>query len=128
MIGAAETLLEPSLPDSDPNVDFVCAIVAEIRREGGRARAETLARGAGISLRAMQRLFHEYVGVSPKWVIQRYRLQDAAYLLSSGNGTDLAELADELGYFDQAHLTRDFRRIFGVSPAAYLRMQGALER
>ena len=74
----------------------------------------------------MQRRFHDYVGVSPKWVIQRYRLQDAAYLLSSGTGAHLAQLADELGYFDQAHLTRDFRRIFGVSPALYLRMQGAL--
>lgn len=126
MIEAAEMLLRPSLPQVDPNVDLVCSVVAEIRRAGGRARAETLAKGFGIGLRAMQRLFHDYVGVSPKWVIQRYRLQDAAYLLSSGTGAHLAQLADELGYFDQAHLTRDFRRIFGVSPALYLRMQGAL--
>ena len=123
MIGAAEALIEPFLPDVDRNIDLVCSIVAEIRREGGSARAETLAKTCGISVRALQRLFHEYVGVSPKWVIQRYRLQDAAYHLSSGNTTHLHELAAELGYFDQAHLTKDFRRIFVVSPAQYRQMQ-----
>lgn len=123
MISAAESLLDPSLPAPDRNVDFVCSIVAEIRREGGAARVETLAEAFGMSLRAMQRLFREYVGVSPKWVIQRYRLQDAAYRLASDRSTQLAGLATELGYFDQAHLTKDFCRAFGISPAQYQRKQ-----
>lgn len=34
-------------------------------------------------------------------------------------GVDLAALADETGYADQSHMTRDFTRIYGLSPARY---------
>lgn len=80
-----------------------------------------------MSLRGLQRLFCEYVGVSPKWVIQRYRLQDAAVLLASGSSGQLAALAAELGYFDQAHLAQDFRRLFGISPSQYRQSQLSAE-
>lgn len=80
-----------------------------------------------MSLRALQRLFCEYVGVSPKWVIQRYRLQDAAVLLASGSSGQLAALAAELGYFDPAHLAQDFRRLFGISPSQYRQSQLSAE-
>lgn len=72
----------------------------------------------GVSLRPLQRHFLRYVGVNPKWVIQRYRLHEAAERLKAGP-VDLASLALELGYFDQAHFTRDFRAIVGMSPGAW---------
>jgi AraC-like DNA-binding protein len=62
------------------------------------------------------------VGVSPKWVLQRYRLQEAAERMASGEATDPAELALDLGYFDQAHFGNDFRRYVGIPPAAYAAM------
>jgi AraC-like DNA-binding protein len=123
MVMAAETLIEPNLPAPDPAVDLICAIIAKARCGDGPRQAGALAREAGLSLRTLQRLFHEYVGVSPKWVIQRYRLQDAAQLLAQGRKLQLAQLAAELGYFDQAHLARDFSRFFGCSPAEYRRTQ-----
>jgi AraC-like DNA-binding protein len=70
--------------------------------------------------RGLQRLFREYVGVSPKWVIQRYRLFEAAERLSAGEVDD-AQLARELGYFDQAHFIRDFKAVVGRSPQAFVR-------
>ena len=69
----------------------------------------------------LQRLFGRYVGVSPKWVIQRYRLHEAAEQLATGESVSQTELALNLGYSDQAHFIRDFKAIVGVSPAAYAR-------
>ena len=74
-----------------------------------------------MNTRALQRLFAKYVGVSPKWVIQRYRLHEAAEQLASGAPISHSELALTLGYSDQAHFTRDFKAMVGTSPAAYAR-------
>jgi transcriptional regulator GlxA family with amidase domain len=84
-------------------------------------RVEAVAEAAGLGVRALQRLFKDYVGVSPKWVIQRYRLHEALARLESGAPLDLAALALELGYFDQAHFNRDFKSLLGRAPAAYAR-------
>jgi transcriptional regulator GlxA family with amidase domain len=75
---------------------------------------------AATSTRSLQRLFAGYVGLSPKAVLARYRLQDAAASIDAGAVTDLAGLATELGWFDQAHFSRDFRSVVGVTPSAYL--------
>jgi len=66
-------------------------------------------------------LFDDYVGVSPKWVIQRYRLHEAAERIARGGVEDFADLALELGYADQAHFIRDFKKLVGRSPAEYAR-------
>lgn len=52
---------------------------------------------------------------------RRIRLQEIARALASGDTTDLAALATELGYTDQAHLTADFRTTAGMTPGAYAR-------
>jgi AraC-like DNA-binding protein len=79
---------------------------------------DDLAAATGRSPRALQRLFREYVGVTPKWVLRRLRLQEAAERMAGGAG-DWAALAVDLGYFDQAHFINDFRRVVGRSPAEY---------
>jgi AraC-like DNA-binding protein len=75
----------------------------------------------GIATRTLQRIFSDYVGASPKWVIQRYRLQEAAERLARDGPAGLSRLAQELGYVDQAHFIRDFRAMVGVPPAEYAR-------
>jgi len=84
-------------------------------------RRFTVAAGAGISVRTLQRLFSTYVGVGPKAVLARYRLQDAVAAIDAGGVDDLADLAASLGWFDQAHFARDFRSVVGTTPSAYLR-------
>jgi AraC-like DNA-binding protein len=54
-------------------------------------------------------------------VIQRCRLQDAAARVAAADTIDWASLAEELGFADQAHLTRAFTATIGVPPAAYAR-------
>ena len=64
----------------------------------------------------------EYVGVSPKWVIRRYRLHELIERFNSGEKLDWAQLALVLGYFDQAHLINDFTTIIGYSPTQYRKL------
>jgi AraC-like DNA-binding protein len=75
-----------------------------------------------VTPRTLQRLFAEYVGVSPKAVLRRARLHEAAQRADNGS-VDWAALAADLGYSDQAHLVRDFRAHLGTTPAAYAARQ-----
>jgi AraC-like DNA-binding protein len=75
-------------------------------------------RHAGYSKRTLQRLFREYVGVSPKWVLQRVRLHEAAERMAGGEG-DWPRLALELGFFDQAHFIKAFKAVIGLTPGDY---------
>lgn len=119
MIAAAQALLLPLLPAPDPQVERIGAILGAIEATPGLTRVEHVAARAGLHVRSLQQLFAEYVGVSPKWVIRRFRLHEAADRLARGADVDLAALAADLGYFDQAHFTSDFRRLVGESPARY---------
>lgn len=121
MVEAANALLLPCLPEPDPQVERIGAIIGMIEQAPGLMQVEDLGASAGMSVRALQQLFSDYVGVSPKWAIRRYRLQEAAARLASGDEFDLASLAQSLGYFDQAHFTTDFHRLVGRPPAQYRR-------
>jgi AraC-like DNA-binding protein len=84
-------------------------------------RVEDLAAVAGVSVRGLQRAFNDHVGVSPKWVLRRYRLYEAAEQAAHSASVDWAELAADLGYADQAHLTREFTAAVGQPPGRYSR-------
>ena len=119
MVAAAESMLMRSLPGPDSQALLAAQVVAAAASEHGPVTAGGLAVKVGIGERSLQRLFSNYVGVSPKWVIQRFRLQEAISHLSKNEPVDLAALAHALGFFDQAHLTRDFTKLVGCSPLAY---------
>lgn len=119
MAEAANTLLRTRLPAADPQVERIAAILRTVETTPGLTQVEALAAGAGLHVRSLQQLFSEYVGVSPKWVIRRFRLHEAADRLAHGDDVDLTGLALSLGYFDQAHFTSDFRRLVGQSPGHY---------
>lgn len=121
MRGALEGFLGTRQAQPDPVVDQVATLVTYAERTPSLTRADALAAHAGMSLRTLQRLFTEYVGIGPKWVIQRFRLLDAAKAAHDGAEVDWADLAADLGFSDQAHLTRVFTRVVGTPPAAYAR-------
>lgn len=85
------------------------------------ARANALAERSGLNKRSLQRLFQHFVGVSPKWVIKRYRLHEAVAQLQAGVPVRLAQLALDLGYFDQAHFINEFTALVGKPPGEYMR-------
>ena len=120
MIGYAEALLGAVLPDRDPVAEQAAALVARITADPVLRRVDQLSAASRMSARSLQRLFADYVGVSPKWVMRRARLHEAAERADSGEPVDWASLAADLGYADQAHLTRDFTVTIGVSPTRYV--------
>lgn len=125
MIAQVESWLSPKLPEPDANVSLINQVVDCIIENRSITRVEDVAAQMALSKRSLQRLFSLYVGVSPKWVIKRYRLQDASEQLAqdaaSGTPVDHAQMAQSLGYFDQAHYIKDFKALVGVTPAEYLR-------
>ena len=87
--------------------------------EGNIRSMPQLARTLHLSERSLQRLAARYVGMSPVLMLRRRRLQDAAERVRAEPATDLAGLAAELGFSDQAHLTREFRLVLGFTPRRY---------
>ncbi len=115
-----DALLAGWAPRADPVNDEVIALVEAIRRDRRVLRVNDVADRHGIPVRRLQRLFLTHVGVGPKWVIRRYRLQEAIEQ-AAGGAPDWARLAADLGFSDQAHLVREFAAVTGRTPAAYAR-------
>ena len=116
-----ETFLRSREPVADPVIDEIASLVYAAAGDRALLTVDDLAARAGRPLRALQRLFAKYVGVSPKWVIQRYRLHEAAERIAADPALDQVELALSLGYADQAHFVRDFKAMVGMPPGAYAR-------
>ncbi|MFB9905740.1 AraC family transcriptional regulator [Allokutzneria oryzae] len=114
-----EEFLRARLPAPDPRAELAADVVAKIIANPEVTRVDALARDLGTSARGLQRLFAEHVGIGPKWVIRRYRLHEVTERLARGARIDLAALAADLGYSDQAHFVRDFRAMFGEPPTHY---------
>jgi AraC-like DNA-binding protein len=119
MMAEADAFLLERRPQPDEKVDLAQRLVERILRERDILTVDDFAVRAGMSSRALQRLFSKYVGASPKWVIRRYRLHELLEQMHSGQRLDWAQLAVDLGYFDQAHLINDFKSITGYAPTEY---------
>jgi len=84
---------------------------------GGELTAEDLAAAAGCSRYAAYRAFTQAYGLAPSDYQRQLRVRAARRLLCAG--VTPARAAAEAGFADQAHLTRWFRRYYGVTPGAY---------
>jgi len=94
-----------------------------LERHGGRVRVAALADRVGVSPRHLTTLFRREVGHSPKTVAALMRFTRARTQIAEaarGTGVDLAAIALEVGYSDQAHLTREFARFAGIAPRRWL--------
>jgi AraC-like DNA-binding protein len=116
-----ETFLRSCDPQPDPAASLAARIAERIASDHDITRIEQVAREFKLSTRALQRVFREYVGVSPKWVIQRYRLHELVERIETSAPIDWTALATDLGYADQAHLIRDFKKLVGTSPTGYIK-------
>jgi AraC-like DNA-binding protein len=115
-----DAALAPLAPEPSAAYLDLQVLLRRMLDDRSLVRVDQVAREAAMSTRSLQRLFAGFVGLSPKAVLARYRLQDAAASIDAGDMTDLAGLAAELGWFDQAHFSRDFHSVVGVTPSAYL--------
>jgi AraC-like DNA-binding protein len=111
-----EGLVAGAVADRSPDP----LVLAATRRLGfPGSRIDELAAALGISERQLRRRFHQSVGYGPKTldrILRFRRLVSQAEAVSDGEA-DLARLAADLGYADQAHMTRDCVRLTGMPPA-----------
>jgi AraC-like DNA-binding protein len=124
MIELAEKFLRERLPEQDKNVGVINEIVDCIIAHREITKVDDVVSWLNINKRTLQRLFRQYVGVSPKWVIKRYRLHEVAERLVGGEALDWPRMVLELGYSDQAHFIKDFKAIVGRTPAEYAKQFG----
>ncbi|GKU77899.1 AraC family transcriptional regulator [Paenibacillus sp. L3-i20] len=120
LILLVEQLLTYRLPGPDENVILINEVIDYITAHKEVTKVDQLCTIFDLNSRKLQRLFNQYVGISPKWVIQLYRLQNAAETLDKGLTTDWTELSLELGYYDQSHFIKDFKSIIGKTPEEYV--------
>jgi AraC-like DNA-binding protein len=124
MVALAEQFIRERLPERDENVAVINRIVDRIIADRTITKVDDMVSRLNVNKRTLQRLFSQYVGVSPKWVIRRYRLHEAAEQMAEGDVLDWSKLAVDLGYFDQAHFIKDFKAIVGSAPAEYAKNIG----
>ena len=118
-VQAANDFFHQRMPKSDSTLELAAHLVECILQEPEIQTVEDLASLESVSKRRLQRIFQEYVGVSPKWVIRRYRLHELIEKANSTSQLDWAQVALDLGYFDQAHLINDFKSMVGFTPVQY---------
>jgi AraC-like DNA-binding protein len=84
-----------------------------------RLTLDRLAEAAGISRYAVLRAFRREVGIAPYSFVTQLRVEHAKRLLREG--VAIAAVSQRVGFADQSHLTRHFKRLLGVTPGAYVR-------
>ena len=122
-LGAALELLEDWLiarlltgPAAHP---VTLAALDSLNAQNGSARVASVARDAGLSSRHLNGLFHREIGLPAKSLMRIQRFQHALDRLCSPTIPDLATLAQDCGYYDQAHMNLDFRDLAGMTPTEY---------
>jgi AraC-like DNA-binding protein len=117
----AEKFLKHRLTtEPDPRAIAQRDLVERVRRDRAIIRVDELAAIGGVSPRHLQRNFLAHIGVTPKWVIMRFRLHEAADALANDPDADIVAIAGRCGYFDQPHFAREFKRTIGETPRAYV--------
>lgn len=118
IVARLESFLTPFIPAADPSLEPLNRLISTIKTESGITKVEQLVPLAHMTMRSIQRLFNTYIGLSPKWVIRKYRLHQALQALED-NSCDIQDIVERLDYSDQAHLIRDFKDMLGLTPGRY---------
>jgi len=124
-VAAFETWLRAQRIALDDDAALLRRVVELAETDRSIVRADELAAASGLSLRGLERLVRSRLGLTPKWLIGRYRMQEASQALAAAEPPSLAELAADLGFSDQAHFSRQFRAVIGETPRKYARAAAA---
>jgi AraC-like DNA-binding protein len=115
---ALEALLVGSIERMTARSAIVAWACARIDAARGGLDMRALARELGYSEKQVVRLFRDQVGLAPKLFARLSRFDQLVQRLRSGRDASWSELANELGYYDQAHLVREVRHFAGTTPTA----------
>lgn len=96
------------------------AIVAEATRHPEGATVRVLAARLGLTERQVERELAQHVGLRPKMLLRIGRFQRAVALARANETLTWSAIAAQTGYYDQAHLTHEFRRFAACTPSEFL--------
>ncbi|BFM50513.1 helix-turn-helix domain-containing protein [Marinomonas sp. THO17] len=94
-------------------------VVQHICEQKGNLRMEELECLTGYTLRTIQRIFRDEVGMSPKMFCRIVRCQSAIYDINHNDDVTFSDLACDLGFSDQSHFLREFKRLVTATPLNY---------
>lgn len=86
----------------------------------GTIRIHDLEKQTGYTTRTLQRQFRADIGMSPKAFSRIIRCQSAVYDINQNDGVIFSDLACELGFSDQSHFLREFKKLVSATPLEYL--------
>jgi AraC-like DNA-binding protein len=109
------------LSEARPVAPFVAWAWQQLAESDGARPIGALAAEIGCSRKHLIHGFRAELGLPPKTVARILRFQRATDLIKRGNGVRWAEIALDCGYYDQAHLIRDFREFADSTPGEFLR-------
>lgn len=105
---------------SGPGLDWrVTGLLTLATRHPG-SRLSYLARTMGVSPRTLRGTWQAEVGLSPREALSIGRIHRAVHLALEEPGRTWSRVAGRVGFYDQSHLIRDFRRYLGETPASFL--------
>ncbi|MBB4639250.1 AraC family transcriptional regulator [Longimicrobium terrae] len=108
------------------DVDGTAAHVwSRLEQTAGALTVRQMAGEMGFGERRLQRLFHDRVGLSPKEAARVARFRTALAHMRRTPNRPLGRIALDSGYYDQPHFNREFARMAGVAPAAWMRERAA---
>lgn len=110
--------LRTGAADDDRHPRLQAAIDLARQRFAEPVRVDELAQAAGMSLPQLDRALRRTLGLSPKQLLMRARLDEAMRRLDDTE-LPIATIASECGYYDQSSFTRQFRRAVGMTPGVY---------
>lgn len=100
-------------------VDYM---LKRIHESSGEIQLGELALEMQYSIQYIRRCFAEYVGMSPKRFCRQLRFQHALKQLNANKNSHISDISQDTGYYDQAHMLKDFQTYMGVSPSRYARI------
>jgi AraC-like DNA-binding protein len=109
------------LDDARSPVPSVTRALHRLHESGGRVPVGAIAAEIGCSRRHLISRFREQVGVTPKLLARILRFERAVALVDAGTEMGWAEIAQACGYYDQAHMIRDFNQFAGSPPSEFAR-------
>ena len=115
-----DTVLAGWAGSTDGYPAAVGALWSRLTRSAGSASVTSIAREIGLSRRHLGQLAHAELGLAPKTLARILRFGQAGQFLRTGRTTSLAETAVTCGYFDQAHLTNEWKRLAGCTPGEWV--------
>jgi AraC-like DNA-binding protein len=122
-IACIEHLLTQRMASRLAGHDSVRFICNSIWRARGIVRIGDLVERTGLSHRRVMDYFARDVGMTPKALAGICRFQNVLTRISSSSMPDWSAVAVDCGYFDQAHLSHEFRRLSGLAPREYLSLR-----